>query len=112
MNTFIYKILARKEHWIKVATITSLCLALIVPLLLYGVLPEQIPMQFAGNGDVTWTLAKPIAIFFPFLIILFLTLYFKARQNPSLGSAFLQLGLSIFLVCVFLYIALSSDNTV
>lgn len=105
MNKLLYKLLARKEHWIKILCIASPVIALVIPLLLYGALPNDIPMQFDGNGEATWTLTKPLAIFFPFLIIAFLSLYFKTKKEPSLKDVFLQLTLAIFFDLVFVYIA-------
>ena len=58
---------------------------LIVSLVLYPKLPDDIPMQFNIHGDANWTLPKMFGLWIMPCLQMVLLLYGRKKENHSIG---------------------------
>lgn len=66
---------------------------LIVSLVLYPKLPDDIPMQFNIHGEANWTLPKMFGLWIMPCLQMVLLLYDRKKENHSIGLVIVLLSM-------------------
>lgn len=99
------------KNYLKVNDTTIKVLVFIVPFgilivnfIFYPYIPEDMPMQFASNGKVVYTLPKLLGIFTMPLSLLIIVLYMKVKKRITWWN--LSTLVVVFLMNIYVVISI------
>lgn len=90
-----------EEKRYKIFNFSMAIILFIINAILLFFLPKEIPMQWASDGSVNYTLPSIIAVWIMPCVVLGISIQYSTTRKPNLACSLLLLGLFVF-NCVLL----------
>ncbi|MEG0578022.1 MAG: DUF1648 domain-containing protein [Bacilli bacterium] len=84
-----------------------LCIVILISLLFYGFLPNEIPMQFAHDGSINYYEPKENALILIPLVFAFIVFYYKLKKSITFYILIMFCVVVLLYLCTLIYISLN-----